>query len=64
MTNEEFKELEKANVTAALRHASWKVWGPEGAAELLGMKPSTLAYQIKTLGINIQAASSTRKRFK
>jgi PAS domain S-box-containing protein len=51
VTTEEFKELEKANMIAALRAADWKVWGPEGAAELLGMKPSTLAYQMATLGI-------------
>lgn len=52
VTNAEFKEFEKANITAALRHANWKVWGPEGAADLLGMKPSTLAYQMKMLGIS------------
>ena len=51
VTVAEFKELEKTNITAALRHADWKVWGPEGAADLLGIKPSTLAYQIKMLGI-------------
>ena len=51
VTIAEFKELEKANMTAALRHAEWKVWGPEGAADLLGIKPSTLAYQMKMLGI-------------
>jgi PAS domain S-box-containing protein len=52
MTNEEFRELEKANLRAALQQANWKIWGPEGAAELLGMKPSTLAYQMKSLGID------------
>ncbi len=51
VTVAEFKELEKANLTAALRHTDWKTWGPDGAAELLGMKPSTLTYQMKALGI-------------
>lgn len=51
VTVAEFRELEKANVMAALQHAGWKVWGPDGAAELLGVKPSTLAYQMKALGI-------------
>lgn len=51
MTIAEFKELEKANIAAALRHADWKIWGPEGAAELLGMKPSTLTYQMKAFDI-------------
>ena len=51
LTITEFKQLEKANLTSALRHAGWKVWGPAGAADLLGIKPSTLAYQMKMLGI-------------
>lgn len=51
ITVNEFRELEKANITAALRHANWKTWGPDGAAKLLGMKPSTLSYQMKVLGI-------------
>lgn len=51
LTSAEFRELEKANITAALQHANWKTWGDEGAAALLGVKPSTLAYQMKTLGI-------------
>lgn len=55
VTLAEFKELEKANMLAALRHADWKVWGPHGAAELLGMRPSTLAYQMKMLGITRQS---------
>ncbi|MFK8048346.1 MAG: sigma-54 interaction domain-containing protein [Halioglobus sp.] len=52
LTAEEFKNLEKANIKAALEHAQWKVWGEQGAAELLGVKPTTLAYQIKTFGIS------------
>ena len=51
VTVDEFKGLEKANIIAALRHSGWKIWGAEGAAELLGMKPSTLSYQMKTFGI-------------
>ncbi|MCZ6499444.1 MAG: sigma 54-interacting transcriptional regulator [Gammaproteobacteria bacterium] len=51
MTIAEFKDLEKANIAAALRHADWKIWGPDGAAELLGMKPSTLTYQMKAFDI-------------
>ena len=35
----------------------WKTWGPDGAAELLGLKPSTLSYQMKTLGIAKPSAS-------
>ena len=35
-TDAEMREREKANMIAALRHADWRVWGPDGAAELLG----------------------------
>ena len=39
-----------------LRHRSlmsmeWKVSGPGGAAELLGLKPTTLAYRIQKMGL-------------
>ena len=51
LTHDEFRALERSNIIAALKHANWKTWGDEGAAALLGVKPTTLAYQIKTLGI-------------
>jgi PAS domain S-box-containing protein len=51
VTDAEMREREKANLIAALRHADWRVWGPDGAAGLLGIKPSTLSYRMKVLGI-------------
>jgi PAS domain S-box-containing protein len=51
VTDAEMREREKANLTAALRYANWRVWGPDGAASLLGIKPSTLTYRMKVLGI-------------
>lgn len=51
MTHAELRDAEKHNLVAALQQARWKVWGPDGAAELLGMKPSTLTYRMKILGI-------------
>lgn len=51
VTDAEMREQEKANLIAALRHANWHVWGPDGAAGLLGIKPSTLTYRMKVLGI-------------
>jgi hypothetical protein len=47
----QFKRLEKENIEKAIQHSGGKTWGPDGAAELQGMKPSTLAYQMKKLGI-------------
>ncbi|MBL3529507.1 MAG: sigma 54-interacting transcriptional regulator [gamma proteobacterium endosymbiont of Lamellibrachia anaximandri] len=51
LTDTEMREQEKANLIAALRHANWRVWGPGGAAGLVGIKPSTLTYRMKVLGI-------------
>lgn len=52
LTEKEFRELEKANLIAALEEANWKVWGEGGASELLGIKPSTLTYRMKNFGID------------
>lgn len=51
----EWKERERANMEAALRKTGWRVAGKGGAAELLGMKPTTLASRIKALGIRREA---------
>jgi len=34
-----------------LEQAGWKVSGPGGAAEILGVKPTTLASRLKRFGI-------------
>jgi hypothetical protein len=39
------------NIEAALRQGGGRIRGPGGAAELLGLKPTTLASRIKTPGI-------------
>lgn len=51
LTDAEFRKNEKANLIAALRHTEWRIAGPGGAAELLGIKPSTLAYRMKNFDI-------------
>ncbi len=51
VTESEMRELEKANMLAALRHSDWQIWGSGGAAELLELKPSTLTYRMKVFGI-------------
>ena len=51
VTDAEMRKREKANLIAALRYANWRVWGPNGAAGLLGIKPSTLTYRMKVLGV-------------
>jgi transcriptional regulator with GAF, ATPase, and Fis domain len=51
LTEPELREREKANMVAVLDAAAWRISGPDGAAELLGVKPSTLAYRMKIFGI-------------
>ncbi len=51
VTAAEFRELERQNIRAALDAADGRVSGAGGAAELLEVKPSTLSYRIKSLGI-------------
>ena len=51
-TVKELEELERTNIIRALESTNWRVAGDNGAARLLGMKQSTLASRMKTLGIN------------
>ncbi len=51
LTEKAMKELQKKNLLAALKQTNWRVSGKEGAAELLGVRPTTLTDRIKTLGI-------------
>jgi PAS domain S-box-containing protein len=53
-TIQDLEKLEKANIIRALEATNGKVAGENGAARLLGMKQSTLASRIKTLGISRQ----------
>jgi transcriptional regulator with GAF, ATPase, and Fis domain len=52
LTRDELKLQEREAVINALKRANGKVSGRGGAAELLGMKPSTLASRISALGLN------------
>ena len=45
------RTLETNNIRAALEVAKGKVYGLGGAAELLGIKPTTLASRMKALGM-------------
>src|SRR5262249_5918050 len=49
---DELKRQERDAIVASLKQTNGKVWGPRGAAKLLGMNPSTLASRISSLGIN------------
>lgn len=51
LTREELKRQERENIAAGLKESGGKIFGPGGAAELLGMKPTTLASRIQALGL-------------
>ncbi len=51
LTRHELKRHERESIVTALQQTRGKIFGPDGAAELLGMKPTTLASRIKALGI-------------
>ncbi len=50
-TEAEMRQRERDNLLEALRRTRWKVYGPGGAAELLGLPPTTLTSRIKKLGL-------------
>jgi transcriptional regulator with GAF, ATPase, and Fis domain len=47
----ELEALERQNFQRALQRCNGRISGEQGAAQLLGMKPSTLASRLKVLGI-------------
>ena len=49
LTRAELKQRERESLTAALAKTGGKIFGPDGAAALLGMKPTTLASRIKSM---------------
>ena len=51
LTEKEMREYQKQNLATALKETNWRVSGPDGAAELLGVRPTTLADRIRTFGL-------------
>lgn len=51
LTDQDIKELQRANLIKALRQTNWRVSGAGGAAELLGVRPTTLADRMRTYKI-------------
>jgi DNA-binding NtrC family response regulator len=44
-------QAERAHITRALERCGWRIRGVSGAAEQLGIKPTTLESRMKKLGI-------------
>ena len=53
LTDREWRDYERTNLLKALRRAEGRIYGAGGAAELLGLKPTTLTSRLRALKIDI-----------
>ena len=51
LTEAELQRRERENLLLVLEAANWKIKGPDGAAELLGVKPTTLLSRMEKWGL-------------
>lgn len=51
LTEPEIQRRERENLHIVLNKTGWKIKGADGAAELLGVKPTTLISRIKKMGL-------------
>ena len=51
LSEKDMREFQKNNTIRALEQSNWKVSGTGGAAELLGVRPTTLADRVRTYKI-------------
>jgi DNA-binding NtrC family response regulator len=58
LTEPELQRRERDNLLVVLEKTAWKIKGPDGAAELLGVKPTTLLSRIKKMGLRRSEATS------
>jgi len=56
LTETELQLRERDNLLRILQKTNWKIKGPDGAAELLGVKPTTLLSRIDKWGLKKPAA--------
>ena len=59
----EWRRRERQNIRTALELANGRIYGPDGTAALLGVKPTTLISRLKALGLrNAEKRSRRRAR--
>ena len=56
LTEDEMKAFQRRNMLRALERSGWKVSGKDGAAALLGLRPTTLADRIRAFDLKKPAA--------
>src|SRR6516162_4938962 len=61
LTEAEIQRRERDNLLLGLEKSNWKIKGVDGAAERLGVKPTTLLSRMKTMGLCRAEAPSDRQ---
>ena len=51
LRDEDIRSQERRNILAALERSGGRIYGPAGAAQLLGVKPTTLASRLARMGL-------------
>jgi transcriptional regulator with GAF, ATPase, and Fis domain len=51
LVGERLEDVERHHILTILRRTNWRIRGRDGAAEILGIKPTTLEARMKKLGI-------------
>jgi hypothetical protein len=60
LTDAEMRRRVRENLFAVLQNTGWKIKGVDGAAELLGLKPTTLISRIEKMGLKRPAFERPR----
>jgi DNA-binding NtrC family response regulator len=59
LTEAEMQRRERDNLLSVLQEANWKIKGADGAAELMGVKPTTLLARMKKWGLKKPAVETS-----
>ena len=60
LTEPEMQRRERENLCIVLNKTGWRIRGADGAAELLGVKPTTLISRIKKMGLRRESSQPSR----
>jgi transcriptional regulator with GAF, ATPase, and Fis domain len=58
----DWRRREQENLRTALQLAQGRIYGPDGAADMLGIKPTTLISRLKALGLRDQGKRPRGRR--
>ena len=53
LSEEEMQQFQRENILRALQASEGKIYGKDGAAHLLNIKPSTLCSRMRKMGIQV-----------